>query len=223
CDIYPIIPLGIRPMYALNPDGRQGDLSNTTPSQVGDYVDKMRKVSGDHRPLCMVLQGFAWEMLRAPAERDSTKILYPDYKSSWFMAWDAIIHGVNGLIWWGTAYTPAGHLFHKELKQVVQRLSSLSPALSLPAKNRPFHVEYDEPGHSVDKGVELLIKEDDLNLWLFTANREYYPLKADIRIGLPPATANVLYEGRTIQISAEGFSDSFGPYEVHLYHLTKKH
>ncbi len=38
CDIYPVIPHGIRPTYALFPDGLQGDLLNPYLSQVGEYT-----------------------------------------------------------------------------------------------------------------------------------------------------------------------------------------
>ncbi|HNR35703.1 MAG TPA: hypothetical protein PKO36_11025, partial [Candidatus Hydrogenedentes bacterium] len=60
CDIYPVNP-GSKPGFALFPDGHQGDLNNEHISQVGEYVDKMRQVTGPNRPLLMVLQAFAWE------------------------------------------------------------------------------------------------------------------------------------------------------------------
>ena len=56
CDIYPINPGGLMSMFALFPDGHQGDLNNGHISQVGEYVDKMRQVTGPNRPLFMVLQ-----------------------------------------------------------------------------------------------------------------------------------------------------------------------
>ena len=42
-DVYPVIPHGIKPSYALFPDGMQCDLLNPYISQVGEYVDKMKK------------------------------------------------------------------------------------------------------------------------------------------------------------------------------------
>jgi hypothetical protein len=222
CDIYPVIPAGIRLMYALNPDGIQGDLPNTTLSQVGDYVNKMRKVSGANKPLLMVLQGFAWEMLRPASERDSTKIRYPSYNESWFMAWDAIIHGANGLIWWGTAFTPAGHPFHAELNKVVNKLSSLHNVLSLPAKPFTLNVRYHECGHSVSKGIEVLVKKEKNQLWILTANTERYPVQADLLFTANSSIADVVFEERTIQIDKSGFTENYLPYEVHLYKLTLK-
>ena len=220
CDIYPVIPEGIRLMYALNPDGKQGDLPNTTLSQVGDYVDKMRQVSGSNRPLLMVLQGFSWEMLRPAAERDSAKVKYPSYNESWFMAWDAIIHGANGLIWWGTAFNPAGHPFQTELNKVVTRLSSVHNVLSLPAKPFTLNIRYHESGHSVSKGIEVLVKKEKNQLWILTANTERYPVKAELLFTANCTSAEVLFEERRIAIGKEGFSESYLPYEVHLYKLT---
>ncbi|MEI6275799.1 MAG: hypothetical protein WCP08_07405 [Prolixibacteraceae bacterium] len=220
CDIYPVIPQGIKAMYALNPDGRQGDLANSTLSQVGDYVDKMRMVCGPNRPLLMVLQGFAWEMLRTAAERDSTKILYPDYHESWFMAWNAIIHGANGLIWWGTAYTPYGHPFLKNLDRVVKNLSSLEKILSLPDQPNTMRFKYIEMGHTINNGIEVITKQEKDTVWIFTANTEHYPVKVEILAGFPVGAADVLFENRSIQITGNTFTENYEPYGVHLYKIT---
>ena len=54
----------------------------------------------------MILQGFAWEMLKKEGERNSEMILYPTYEESRFMAYQAIISGAVGINYWGTSYTP---------------------------------------------------------------------------------------------------------------------
>ncbi len=220
CDIYPVIPAGIKIMYALNSDGKQGDLPNTTLSQVGDYVDKMRQVCGPNRPLLMVLQGFAWEMLRPAAERENSKIHYPTYEELWFMSWDAILHGANGLIWWGTAFTPPEHAFHKDLAKVVNNLSSLSNLLSAPAKAYPIQFRYHEMGHSISKGIEVMVKLDGKNIWIFTVNTERYPVKADIIVPSGTTKAEVLFENRMVHFTNNCLSEKYEPYEVHLYKLT---
>jgi hypothetical protein len=85
-DIYPVMPAqGMRPQYALWPDGQQGDLLDTSVSQVGRYAAKMREVAGRSRGLFMVLQGFAWEMLREARDRDPKLILYPTREQTRFM------------------------------------------------------------------------------------------------------------------------------------------
>ena len=101
-DIYPVNPGNLKPQYALFEDGYQGDLNNIYISQVGEYCDKMRKVAGANRPVFMVLQAFAWEMLTDEKERDAGKVLYPSYEQTRFMAWQSIVHGANGIIYWGS-------------------------------------------------------------------------------------------------------------------------
>jgi hypothetical protein len=101
-DIYPVIPPGIRQEYALWPDGQHGDLLNSTISQVGPYTDKMRRVAGPSRAVFIVLQAFAWEDLRQQ-ERDPRMVLYPDGAQLRSMTYQAIIHGANGLLFWGLA------------------------------------------------------------------------------------------------------------------------
>ncbi|MCK4745429.1 MAG: hypothetical protein KAT15_00260, partial [Bacteroidales bacterium] len=105
-DVYPVIPHGIKPSYALFPDGLQGDLLNPYISQVGEYVDKMKKVVNDSMPVFIVLQAFSWEMLKKEEERDPAMILYPSHKESRFMAFNAIVHGATGILYWGSNYTP---------------------------------------------------------------------------------------------------------------------
>ncbi len=223
CDIYPVIPSGIKPMYALNADGFQGDLTNTTLSQVGDYVDKMRTVCGPNRPLLMVLQGFAWEMLRPVAERDSSKIRYPTFNESWFMAWDAILHGSNGLIWWGTAYVPENHPFLGDLAKVSTQLSSIQDVLTLPDLHHPIRINYVEMGHSINKGIEVKIRKSKDTIWILTANTERYPVRAELFTEFTAEVADVLFENRRINLHQTKIADDYQPYQVHLYKLRLLH
>jgi hypothetical protein len=219
CDIYPVIPHGIREQYALNPDGRQGDFLNCFVSQVGDYTRKMRNVAGQGRPVFMVLQGFAWEMLRKPGDRDSTKILFPTERQTRFMAYDAILNGANGVLFWGTAYTPSDSPFFAVLARVTRELASLEPALSarsIPLNKPPI---YHEMGHSLDRGVVFLFKRTPEGTFLLSANEDPNP----VHITWPGLKnfhkAVVLGENRTLSIEKEALTDRFLPFAVHVYRL----
>ncbi len=159
CDVYPVIPHGIKPTYALFDDGLQGDLLNPYISQVGNYVDKMLEVGEGKKPLFMVLQGFSWEMLKKEAERNPEMILYPTYEQSRFMAYQAIVGGAVGINYWGTSYTPQPSVFMDDLNRVTMELAEMQSVISaLKSKNR-IEKEYHELGYSVDVGVEILVKE----------------------------------------------------------------
>ena len=176
-DIYPVIPPGMREQYALWPDGRHGDLSDTGPGQVGRYADKMRAVAGPGRAVFMVLQGFAWEDLRGK-DRDPAKVLYPTREQLRFMAWQSVIHGANGILWWGLAYLPPGASLWDDLKAVVGELSAVGAALAAPATRRRLRVMYRDTGHSLDRGVEWILKPDGRGAVLAAVNADPNPVDA---------------------------------------------
>ncbi len=220
-DIYPVNPGGLRKSYALFEDGYQGDLNNTYISQVGEYVDKMRKVTGPNRPLFMVLQAFAWEMLREEGERDDAKILYPTYAQSRFMAFQALIKGANGIIYWGSHYTPYPSQCWTDIKRVVSEIAALAGPLA--ARRPPIDIatEYHEMGHSVDDGVQILAKRHDDALYLFTCNAYKNPCKATLS-GLGDwRKYEVLNEDRPgADVENGAFTDEWEPFGVHVYMLT---
>jgi hypothetical protein len=176
-DIYPVIPRGIRELYALWPDGRQGDLLNDTLSQVGQYADKMRAVAGPHRAVFMVLQAFAWENLREK-DRDPAMVLYPTAAQLRFMAWQSVMHGVNGLVWWGLNYTPPEAPLWNDLKSVARELAQVRRALAAPAVKLPLKLTYHDTGHSLDRGVEWLAKPLAGDTLLIAVNADGNPVEA---------------------------------------------
>src|SRR5690606_7843518 len=133
--------------------------------------------------LFMVLQGFAWEKL-IEASRNSNfdenfagpliareeKVQYPTYAQTRFMAFQSLIKGANGIVYWGHAYTPQPSQFGDDLKRVVREVADLSGPLAERAAPAAVDVEYHEMGHSIDEGVQWLAKEHEGKLYLFTCN-----------------------------------------------------
>ncbi len=158
-DVYPVIAEGTREMYALWPDGKQGDLSDSTIGQVGRYADKMRAVAGPGRAVFMVLQAFAWEDLREK-DRDASKVIYPTRDQLRFMAWHSVVHGANGIVWWGLGYVPATSGLWDDLKVVVGELADRGEALSAPSLGRRLRLSYQDTGHSLERGVEWVLKPE---------------------------------------------------------------
>ncbi|MCC6538423.1 MAG: hypothetical protein IT162_12780 [Bryobacterales bacterium] len=186
-DIYPVIPPGIRTQYALWPDGRQGDLLNNRVSQVGQYMDKLRQVAGPGRACFMVLQAFAWENLREK-DRDAKMVLYPTREELRFMAFHAIVRGANGLLWWGLKFTPAEAPLWADLAAVTRELRGLDAALAAPAvaaPGRAARLEYHDTGHSLDRGVEWVLKPGPV---LLAVNADPNPVDVTFH-GLLPGDA----------------------------------
>lgn len=221
CDIYPVIPQGIRPTYALYPDGQQGDLLNTYISQVGEYADKMKKVVYHSRPLFMVLQAFAWEMLKPEVERDPTMILYPTYEQSRFMAYNAIVHGANGVIYWGTNYTPQPSAFMDDLNKVTRELSEMNEVLTAESIFPDIVKTYHELRYSVDTGVEILARQVGGDVYLLTVNSDKTPVRLTLSRLLKYKKAIILNEGRELEIVNGSMTDDYKPFDVHIYKLVE--
>ncbi len=223
CDIYPVNP-GSKPGFALFPDGMQGDLNNEHISQVGEYVDKMRQVTGPNRPLLMVLQAFSWEALEDELgikERREEKIQYPSYAQSRFMAFQSLIKGANGIVYWGSQSMPQPSQAWTDLKRVTREVADLAEPLA--ARTTPLHVaiDYHEMGHSVDDGVQTLAKEHDGHLYLFTCNADKNVCKATLS-GLEGWTScNILNENRTLPVENGALTDTWRRFDIHIYEFAK--
>jgi len=223
CDIYPVNP-GAKPGFALFPDGMQGDLNNEHISQVGEYVDKMRQVTGPNRPLLMVLQAFAWEALEdepGVKERREEKIQYPSYAQSRFMAFQSLIKGANGIVYWGSHTMPQPSQAWSDIKRVTREVTDLAGPLSARTVALDIKADYHEMGHSVDDGVQTLAKEYDGRLYLFTCNADKNLCKATLS-GLGGWTScTVLNEDRTLPVENGTITDTWRRFDVHVYVLAK--
>src|SRR4051794_15601934 len=201
-DIYPVVPHGIRELYGLWPSGRQGDFSDTHISQVGRYADKIREVAGPSRATFMVLQGFAWENLREK-ERDPAMVLYPSREQLRFMAWQSVVHGVNGILWWGVSYTPETATLWKDLRAIVNEMRSYDDALASKPERPPLQLTYHDTGHSVDRGVEWIVKSTGRLLILVNADpnpvevtMEGLPFRNSLRIQFAPYEVRLMQFGK---------------------------
>ncbi len=181
-DVYPVIPHGIRQQYALWSDGQQGDLLNSTISQVGPYVDKMRQVAGPARGVWMVLQGFAWEMLR-DKDRDQKMVRYPTLAETRFMAFQSIVHGAMGLLWWGLYKTPPESGLWDSIAGTARELRVLAEELAAPALPVKLALEYHDTGHSLDRGIEWIVKPSKGASLLIAVNADKNPVEATLSLG----------------------------------------
>ncbi len=220
-DIYPVVPRGIRELYALWPDGRQGDFLNTHISQVGQYTDKMRRVAGPARAVFMVLQGFAWEDLREK-DRDPKMVVYPSRAEVRFMAWQSIVRGANGLLWWGLHSIPPRAQVWDDIMSVAREISSLEEALASRSLRLPLECDYHDTGHSLDRGIEWMAKPERDAVLFIAVNADPNPVDVTFR-GLPKFhSADLLFESRPLRPAAGTIRDTFPPFGVRIYRLAAK-
>lgn len=121
---------------------------------VGPITDRWVKVGRNQKAVWMVLQAFSWNELGDYF--GAKKFAYPSFIESRFMAYDAIIHGAGGLLYWGSHYTK-NQAFRQSLLALTAELAALQPFLVAP--DQPVHVELVECVRKIkDHGVQVMAR-----------------------------------------------------------------
>lgn len=152
---------------------------------VGRLVDRWKAI-GREKPVWMVLQAFSWHSLnRARAKR------YPTFNESRFMAYNALVHGARGLLYWGS--------WMIDQPEFRQSLYTLTTEL---ARLEPFLVGETQPGVAVrcideafappGVGVRGLVQRSFNDYLLVLVNEDPHPHLAVEITGLEAL------EGRTL-------------------------
>jgi len=70
----------------------------------------------------------------------------------------------------------------------------------------------------------LMVKELNGETYVFAVNRETKGCQAQITLDGAKPTSNieVLFENRSIHLDGNGWTDSFQPFEVHVYRLKSR-
>ncbi len=120
CDIYP---------GEKGVDGHN-ELHMHRMSSVGAYTDIMQNAAPG-KPIWMVLQAFSWDLLKLknPIRENLDPKEFPSYKHSRVMAWDAILHGAKGILYWGSYMVDTKSLFWNSILGVTKEISALEPFL----------------------------------------------------------------------------------------------
>lgn len=151
CDIYPV----------------SGTKRNV--ATIGGTVGRWNLV-GKGKPVWMVLQAFSWHELGADyAEKGRA---YPSFAESRFMAYDAIVHGARGILYWGSQYLTSD-AFRQSLYAFTAELGALQPFLVATAdpdvRTRLIELPEEAAGNGVAVNVRhangdslmVLVNEDD--------------------------------------------------------------
>ena len=116
-------------VYPVPEPQTQSDLPNKTISVVGDECDKNTRAVNGQKPIFMVLQGFGWaELSKKPGQ--TVKAVMPTLAQSRFMAYQSVVHGANGILYWGTHYTAKPSQFWSELRSLTSELGAMEDVLA---------------------------------------------------------------------------------------------
>jgi hypothetical protein len=232
-DIYPV----------AYPPGLHSDLPNKDISVVGDVTKKMVAAAGG-KPVWMTLQ-IAWSGITASQQHPDLVPRFPTLHEERFMAYQAIVDGARGLIFFGGQLTQVMRprdaqlgwnwtFWEQVLKPLLVELTSPSvrPALTAPL------AQHAVTANSGD--VELTTRRAGDSLFVIAVRRNAATTSRVTFTGLPPkvngaalTAGQVMFEYlqdplpppvdatkqqfRYVQVANGGFTDWLGPHDVHVY------
>ena len=212
-DIYPI----------SHPPGVHAGRPNKDISVVGD-VTALVVQAAPGKEHWTTLQ-IAWSGVLPPAHVP----IFPNLQQERFMAYQAIVAGAGGLVFFGgdiiQAMTPADAasgwnwtFWHTVLKQVVQELSSTAVGPALVAPPAAITVTSDAAD------VRLVAREAGGFLYVICVRRSptaHGPVRfSGLPAGIKYGQALFEYDGpnfRTITLSGGAFTDPFAPHDARVY------
>ncbi|MFA7171809.1 MAG: hypothetical protein WC340_00090 [Kiritimatiellia bacterium] len=200
-DIYPV---------PEDKSNNHSDLDDITLSCVGKYTDRMREAVNDRKPVVMTLQGFAWKHL---SDKQASAV-YPTFEQSRFMAYDAIVHGAKGIMYWGTHYIQEKS-FWQVLFRVTSELRDMSSVFT-GTPGRDGHVAFNGDGIVF---IHQICGKDN---FIIAVNENQSEVKATFTLKGSQPKLHVLFENRTVTEDHGVFSDVFPPQSVHVYSSTGK-
>jgi hypothetical protein len=231
-DIYPV----------SYPPGAHSDLPNKEISVVGDVTRKM-VAAARGKPVWMTLQ-IAWSGVLPNQTHPDTVPRFPTLRDERFMAYQAIVNGARGLVFFGGHLTqvmrPRDALlgwnwtfWDLVLRPLVTELTSTATRPALVAPDAPAAVR------TTAKGVELATRQDQNSLYVIAVKREGptsrvqftgLPRKRDrtpisggqvlfeyAQDPLPPPVRPDKQAFRSVRVANGGFQDWFGPHDAHVY------
>lgn len=222
----PTYDIGTMDIYPVSyPPGLHSDLPNKNISVVGDYAQRMGAVTEGLKPFWMVLQ-IAWSGVTGPGKT----LRFPTFPEERYMAYQAIISGARGLVFFGGDIAAAQtdrdkalgwnwKFYRRVLRPVLREFhpaGPLYPALIAPDSDLPVQLAGADD-------IEFVVREAGNAIFILAAKREGATVQVAFS-GLPEeiTSGDVLFEEpRKVSVSTGGFTDWFSPNEVHVYRFRR--
>jgi hypothetical protein len=222
-DVYPI----------SYPPGVHSKLPSRELSLIGDHTRIMQEVVREEQPIWMTLQ-IAW----SGVVKEGRTLRMPTFPQERFMAYEAIINGARGLVYFGGNLPQAMNeqdkklgwnwtWFDQNLRPLLAEIghqSPLLPALVARQSEIPIRCQREGIPYATEKDMEWCVREVDNDIFLLACNRGQTMLQVNF-VSIPPvdATAEVMFESpRKVTVEDGKIKDYFAPFEVHVYRMHRK-
>jgi len=182
------------------------NLPNKTLSVVGDETEKQHRTVNGRKPVWAILQGFGWGAWeKDPALHKRA----PTWAETRFMAYDAILHGAAGIIYWGASYEDQESDIWQSLRRIAGELAQLSPVL----------VAQEHVPVKADEGpVIATARRVEGKLWVIAVNESDAPTEARIS-GIEGAAQLERFaeEEAPVTVQDGAIRDAFEAWGVQVY------
>jgi predicted methyltransferase len=189
---------------------------------IGDATERWKKVGRNEKPVWMVLQAFSWSELGDYYGHKT--VAYPSFAESRFMAYDAIVHGARGILYWGSHYLKSSE-FRQSLYALTSELAALQPVLV--ADDYPqAHVALVElePDSSA-RGVRISVRRSGREWAVILVNeddRSYLGVDVTGLNELNGRTLELLYGSEQATVEHGELVTRIKPLEVKVFATTRK-
>ncbi len=217
CDIYPM---------PFNRGVLHSDLPNRSLSCVGEYTQRMQ-AGAPGKSVWMVLQGFGWKDLNDPFNpRDEVGGRRPTYEESRFMAYNAIVHGAQAVLYWGVHVLEPEDQLWTDLLKVSRELRALEPGIVGRPPETPPVSDGDDTYASIGaEGPVLMLRKTGDDWVLIAVNESYAGIGFDVS-QLPDELNGKslyrLYSDEAVAVHDNGFRDGIRGYDVHVYATSRR-
>ena len=187
-------------------------------AEVGDFTERFNQV-GKGMPVWMVLQAFSWHEVKT---EEALPPVYPTFAESRFMAWNAITHGAEGVLYWGSAYTK-NQDFLQSLYAVTSELDAVQPFLTAPEETGVSINPIEEPVQAPRRDVSKIARYRDGEALVVLVNEDdvtHFGAEVQGLDALNGRALHLLYGSESADVTDGAFVTRMMPHEVKIFSTT---
>ncbi len=133
--------------------------------------------------------------------------------------WDTIIHGARGISYFPLHPLSPGFSFDNTPANVVAELTKQSAIITQHAQILQNEIDPASIGATTSTQLEVSWRNTPTGKYFFVLNKTNQNLTGQVitLTGVNASVATVVNENRAVTITSSKFTDSFGPYTLHIY------
>jgi hypothetical protein len=190
---------------------------------VGDATERWKQVGRNQKPVWMVLQAFSWNELGDYYGHKT--VVYPSFTESRFMAYDAIIHGAKGILYWGSHYLKSSE-FRQSLYALTSELEALQSFLVAP-EYKNASISLIELSRDISKrGIKMSVRKAEGQWIIILVNeddRAYMGVEVTGIGALNGHVLDLLYGSEKISVEQGELITKIKPLEVKVFATSRRY